>query len=750
VTLYPSQDTFVRGELSPRLHARASLELYRAGLSRCENFLTLPHGGLRKRGGTYYVDETISSSEARPIPFVFSADQAYCLILTNLKLRVYAYGARVGTVEVVTPWPTAALGDLKFTQSADVMWIVHPDYAPRKLTRTAHESWSLSTVTFTDGPFEAVNSTEADTMYVSAATGAITVHSSANVFTAASVGQLIRIDMESYEDIAPWEPVREIAASGDDPTGEVVRYNGNVYVNAGPDPGDEAFTGATPPTHLKGTELDGPNKPDQTVLPPEVVHLGQAWTYLHSGYGVARITGFTSATEAAATVVSRFPDEVVGSGNASYLWRFGAFGGEDYPDTVALFEERLVYGLRFSVYGSKTSDFTSFRLGEKDDDALQFLQAGGGQASDIKWLSESEGFLVMGTVGGIRSLSGSGLDEALTPSSFKNRKSRTFGSSAIPPVDTGVSFIYATRGESGLAELQLNTQGKFTADDLGQISEHIPKRGVVALAFQEYPDPFLWFPLETGELGCMTFQPAQEVRGMHRHKIGGAFGDDDWGFVEDVVVTPGQTGEDDVWLIVKRTIGGVTKRYIEIITPSFEYQLPRDAFQVDCGLSRTGSAVNTVTGLSHLNGETVDVLAGAIVYKGLTVSGGEVSLPGGVTAATWHVGLPFTSEADTLELDVGGKDGSLMGRRKRVHEVILSLFETDLTGLEISSLLKGRWEQAKLPTIVPAGDLVTLYTGNVKVRVDDSWEGQGQISIRHRSPTPCTIRAMTPVFSNEP
>jgi hypothetical protein len=753
MALYPIQDAFIRGEISPRLHARASLDLYQAALSLCENFVTLPHGGLRKRGGTYFVGEVKDSADVtRLIPFIFSADQAYALELGDLYLRVYAYGARVGTVEVTTPWSSADLADIKFVQSADVMWLVHPSYRPQKLTRTAHTSWALEVLDFTDGPFAAVNTEETEKMYVSAATGSITVTADFSAFDATMVGQLIRIDMESYENIKPWEPVQVVTGSSS-PLGELRRYNGNVYECMTSDyPGANFHrTGSTPPTHLKGTEWDGPGTFENfTAADAPDYWTGLEWQYLHSGYGVARITAYTSPTEVSATVITEFPEEVVGSGNASYLWRLGAFGIDNYPDSVTLFEERLVFGAGSTVYASKTGDFDSFRLGEQDDDALQFLQAGGGQANGIEWLAESEGSLVLGTIGGVRSLSGSGLDEALTPSSFKNRKSKTAGTSNISPIETGVSFIYATRGDIALAELTLNSVGRFNSSDLAQISEHIPKKGIRTIAYQEQPDPFVWFPLDNGHLGCMTYQPAQEVRGMHRHVTGGYHSDaTGWAVVEDCIVTPGQAGEDDVWLIVRRTNAGVTKRFIEMLTTSFEYGDLADAFQVDAGLSYSGAATNTVSGMTHLAGRLVDVLADGVVYRDLTVSGGGVvTLPASATAAEWHVGLRFEAAASTLELDVGSKDGSLLGRRKRVKEVILSLFETDTSGLEISSLISGAWETADVPGVDDAA--ASLFTGNVRVRIDDSWSGQGRISIRHDAPTPCTIRAIVPVFEAEP
>jgi hypothetical protein len=159
-TLYPIQDTFVRGEISPRLHARASLDLYRAALSRCTNLVTLPHGGIRKRGGTYFVGEVkISAKKTRGIPFIFSAEQAYFLEFGDLYIRVYAYGARVGTVEVVSPYLEAGLFDLQFVQSADQMWITHKDYLPQVLTRTAHTTWTLAEFVFLDGPYDKINTT---------------------------------------------------------------------------------------------------------------------------------------------------------------------------------------------------------------------------------------------------------------------------------------------------------------------------------------------------------------------------------------------------------------------------------------------------------------------------------------------------------------------------------------------------------------------------------------------------------------
>ncbi|WP_254016663.1 hypothetical protein [Mesorhizobium escarrei] len=247
----------------------------------------------------------------------------------------------------------------------------------------------------------------------------------------------------------------------------------------------------------------------------------------------ARITSRSSAT----VVKVRLYGHALPNLSPIARWRLGTFVPGKYVQSGSLYEERLAFSRKFSVYASATGDFDNFATGEKDDDALEFVQAGGGQANDITWIAESDGALI--TLGGIRALSGSGIDEALTPSSFKNRRSRTFGCAPLRPVDAGQSFLFVTRSRKSIAELTQSPTGKFTSEDVGQVSEHIPKQGVVELAFQTDPDPLLWFPLDNGELGGYTHQPSQEVRGMHRHRIAGTFSGSVWGINHDLTVAAG-------------------------------------------------------------------------------------------------------------------------------------------------------------------------------------------------------------------
>lgn len=739
MTLYPIQDAFVRGEISPRLHSRASLDLYRGALARCENFLTLPHGGVRKRGGTYFVNETKGLSDhVRLIDFKFSDEQAYCLELGDYYCRVHAYGAYLG-VEFPTPWPQSHLDVLQYVQSADVMWLVHPLNPPQKLIRYGHTSWGLSEVVIDDGPFAAQNFNEGLRVKVSGQTGSIdiTAADNGNVFSPGDVGKLFRLEMLSYTNIKPWEPNGVIANSGGAGAIDRCRYDGNVYRITTVLDKSWRF-GATPPTHTRGVEPDGPIVNDDAYDDMVGVNL----EYLHSGFGVARITGYTNAARVTANVISAFPEELVPT--YSHMWSLGAFGGGSFPTAVALFEERLFFANKLSIYGSRTGNFNKFKTGAKDDDGLEFLLAAN-EANEILWLTDADGFLAIGTIGGVRSLSGSGVDEALTPSSFKNRSSSTPRCARQRPINTGSAFLYVMSGDRAVAEIGISNTGRFEGSEASQISEHIPKigNGITSLSYQEQPDSMAWFSLANGQAMAFTYQRDQEVRGFHRHVMA------DGGAIESLTVTPGRYGADDVWMCVRRTVGGQPKRFIELLMPPPEYHEGFTDYCLDCGLVYSGAPTTRVLGLNHLEGATVDMLADGRYFAGLTVAGGGVDIPGGLPASYVQVGLAYDAIAETLELDVGGRDGSVIGRRKRITKVILSAFETDTAGLQISSKIRDRWEKVKVPTIAVSDGVLPRFTGNIEVPIDDSWEGQAKVIIRHTHPTACTIRSITPAFDSE-
>lgn len=202
----PIQTNFTGGEISPRLLGRVDLTKYTASLQTCQNFLVFPHGGVTKRSGTRFIAEVKDSSKkVRLVPFVFSTVQAYIIEFGDNYVRFYRNEGQIqnsaGTAvyEVASPYDQNDLANLDFTQSADILYICHPNYQTRKLSRTGHTQWSFTTLNAIDGPWGPINTTST-TFTPSATSGSITITSSSvsgindgQGFLSTDVGRCIRI-----------------------------------------------------------------------------------------------------------------------------------------------------------------------------------------------------------------------------------------------------------------------------------------------------------------------------------------------------------------------------------------------------------------------------------------------------------------------------------------------------------------------------------------------------------------------------
>lgn len=200
-----TQNNFNGGEWSPLTYGRSDIAKYKNALATCLNYVPTAQGGLTRRPGTKYVAGVKNSANAvRLIPFEFSITQAYILEFGPSYVRFYTNDGQLlnaGTpYEVATPYGASDLQDLAFVQSADTLYIAHPNYAPRKLQRAGALSWSLNTISFTDGPYLILNSTSTTLTSSVAGPGAATVTASATTginngtgFVATDVGRMIRL-----------------------------------------------------------------------------------------------------------------------------------------------------------------------------------------------------------------------------------------------------------------------------------------------------------------------------------------------------------------------------------------------------------------------------------------------------------------------------------------------------------------------------------------------------------------------------
>lgn len=200
----PIQTNFNAGELSPLVAGRITLDQYKTGLDTCLNWVPLVQGGKTRRPGTYYVTTTKTTNATRLQRFEFSTTQAYILEFGGLYMRVYRNHGQVqagggGTYELVTPYAAADVMALKFTQSADTLYVAHQGYAPQKITRTADNAWTITPIAFLDGPYLNINAT-ATTLTASATSGVVTLTASSTTginggagFGSGDIGRQVRI-----------------------------------------------------------------------------------------------------------------------------------------------------------------------------------------------------------------------------------------------------------------------------------------------------------------------------------------------------------------------------------------------------------------------------------------------------------------------------------------------------------------------------------------------------------------------------
>jgi hypothetical protein len=198
VTQRMTLNNFNAGELSPLMNARVDFPKYKSGAKILENMVVRSQGPISRRPGTKYIASIKDATDStRLIPFELSTTFAYIIELGDAYARFYRNGAQItsgsSAYEIVTPWDANDVFELQFAQDAETMRIVHPDYEPYKLTRTAHASWTCTAINSTTGPFLDENTDTTWTLTPDATTGDINIVSTDNLFDSDHVGGLFQI-----------------------------------------------------------------------------------------------------------------------------------------------------------------------------------------------------------------------------------------------------------------------------------------------------------------------------------------------------------------------------------------------------------------------------------------------------------------------------------------------------------------------------------------------------------------------------
>lgn len=309
------QPTLSGGELEPGLHGRVDLVRYATSLKTCRRMIVKPTGGAVKCPGTFFRGKAKDPTKpTRLIPFIYSTDVKYLVEMGDQYLRFWVNGARLESspgvpLEVATPYVGAQIYQVRFTQSADVLFLVHPSHPQKELRRLTPTSFELRDFAFRRGPFRPFNTNEAAIMAVSATQGVVTVTTNVDTFTAPMVGSLLYVEEKELRSVKPWVPAEKNV-----PLGAYRRSDSKVYravsVPAVTVP-DYYVAGGVRPIHESGRAFDGAQ--DVRSDGVNAYAVGVEWEYVHGGFGILQVTGYTDARTVTAVVVERIPDSVIGT-----------------------------------------------------------------------------------------------------------------------------------------------------------------------------------------------------------------------------------------------------------------------------------------------------------------------------------------------------------------------------------------------------------------------------------------------------
>lgn len=914
----PIQGVFNGGEFSDLLKGQVNLPKRAESLELCQNMIAFKQGPVVRRGGTKFVREVKDSSKRTElIDFQFSSDQVYQIEVGNLYFRFYKDNAIItetaqnitavtqadpavltyngadnytngkevfitgvvgmtelngkffkianvntgantfelndidganidssaftayssaGTIaqilEVTSPYTQAQLFDsngvfqIHFLQSADVLYLFHSAHEMRSLTRTSDIAWTLATVVNEDGPFLATNTTTT-TLTLSGTTGSVTVTASAvaginggSGFLTTDIGRLIRFK---------------------DPAAE--------------------------------------------------------WTWL-------TITAHTSTTIVTATISG----QDASAGTATINWRLGVWSDTTgWPITGTFFQDRIALGgatsfpdrVDLSKSGGFSNTFFLYAPTEIDgsvsnDNAIDKTLPSR-QVNAIQWMAADTTGLVIGTTGQEWTMRASSINEVMTPGNAKPDPISSKKSTFIQPILAESGLVFVQKARRKLQDMTYSFDlDRLKPRDITLAAEHITATQITSLAYQQEPINVIWAVRGDGILLGLTYYPDEKVFGWHRHIIGGSFSTGD-AVVESISVIPSSDGSrDELWMIVKRTINSVTRRYVEFMTRYYEDDIVlEDAFQVDCGLTfdtpltitaatkadpvvvtstshglsngefvdirnvigmielngtrsividktantvelaeetrvttisgatqanpvvitstahglsnsdeiailnvagmvelnglnftvanktantfelsgvngtgftaytsvgdihnmvnstafttytsggELNEAVTTVTGLDHLEGETIKVMRDGTAHPDLTVSSGSVTLANERRGSIMHFGLSNPWAITTLEANTGSADGSAQGKTKRIHNVVFKLLNT--LGLSYGPNATTT-DDLKFENYESFDETVALFSGNTNPELfPDGYNQEGQIHVTHDGVFPATILAL--------
>ncbi len=741
---HPFQTNFTTGVVSEKLDARIDFAKYQNGLRVGQNAVVIPQGGAASRAGTVYLGRAkFDNTRGRLVPFQFSADQSYmvefgvgyCRFWVDRELLL---DGNFVPVEVTTPYTEADLRELRFEQSADVMYIGHPDYPPAKLVRETTTEFRYAEINFLPYPTYEPQAAGGVNITLSQVTaGNATVTAASAVFLAGDLGRQIR-----------YEAGRAVITSYTSTTKVSVRIL-DEFDEASIAAGDWTLDGSA----NAGTLTPSADLPrwryvtlTSSLAAFRSVDVGK-YVYLHDG--IVRIVAYTSATEVTGQVMRQMGASTAAAAGAWTVETRSWSDDNGYPGVPCLFQGRLWWAgspaFPDMVWASVSSDYENHGRGALDNEALVYQLATTG-VNQIRWMkpSSTRG-LAIGTLAGELTLDG-GTEQPMTPSNMQMTERTRYGSAYGPDaLKVGNTHVFVQRGSTRIRELAYRfTDDDFASPDISILAENLFREQIVEMAHCTTPESLILAVRDDGVINLCSYEREQEIVAWTNLVT------PDTDLFESVAVIPNACGDgDEIWVATRRAlIGGdywagdfwaadywagdywsedaeFDARMIEV----FDGQMSTDAGLVWSGVN----AANSFDGLTHLEGRTVRVVIADGTEYDLEVAGGVVTLPGSVTTLSVEIGLPWTMTVVPVRPELQAPNGTVQGRRKRWSEVTVRVYAS------LGSIhLNGEVMQ------YPEGtDTTEPFSGDMRRKTDFGWDRDGFITIQRTQAKPCTIAGIT-------
>ena len=811
------QPSFSGGELAPSLHARVDLAKYATGLKTCRNFLVQAHGGVANRTGTKFITETKNSAKkTRLIPFEFNTTQTYVLELGHLTMRVIKDGGLIslaanppayagsrsyditetdssdvnypfvrhsnvnyilisgtglnvtpGTnaavwhaltglvIEIPTPYTETEIAEIDFTQSADIMTIVHTSHPVQELKRYSHYAWDLVPVVFGTTMAAPTNVASTRQEYDSSATET------------------------SYS---------------------------YVVTSVKTDTGEESI--ASSATSISNNNLS--NTVTNTITWTAVSGADSYNVYKSRG----GIYGFVGR----ATSTTFKDDNIEADANDSPASARTIFNTtNEFPGTVVYYQQRLVFGQTNNdpqkIFMSQTGNFHNFNISEplRDDDAVTFTIAAS-QVNEIRHLVPLSDLIIL-TSGGEWLMTAN--DGVVSPSTIQVKPQGYRGSADAPPIVIGNTIIHLQAKGAIIRDLAFALESdSYTGNDLTVLASHLfAGKTVKEWAYAQAPHSIVWVVLNDGTLAALTYMREHEVWGWSRHDTDGTFesvctiseGDEDatyfvvnrtiggatkryieryhtrvfdtvadaffvdsglsydgtntsattltlsggsnWTHSETLTLTAnastfvsGDPGNTFTLTIGTETLVCTVQAYTSatVVTVKAGRDVPVAFRSVATAVWSKG--VDAISGMGHLEGKTISILADGNVEAQKVVSSGAITISH--PASKIHLGLPIQGDVQTLNLELG--QPTQQGKKKSISAVTLRVEES--RGGKIG-FDKDHLTEFKQRAYEPYGTATSLKTGDISVTMPSTWRSEGSIFFRQDDPLPMTLLAVIPEVS---